>query len=145
MRRHVVVAGQAERQIRTVDRWWRENRLASPELFAEELASALDTIATHPGVGRLSKGQAAYLETLVQLVEVYDAREHAIDGDGLGGVEILRHLMAEAGMSGSDLARLLGLHASMGSKILNGDRSLTLEHVRRLADHFGVRPDVLIA
>ena len=36
----------------TVDRWWRENRLAAPELFAQELASAFETIATHPGVGR---------------------------------------------------------------------------------------------
>jgi HTH-type transcriptional regulator/antitoxin HigA len=94
--------------------------------------------------GRLSKDQAAYLETLVQLVEVYDAREHAIAVDGLGGVETLRHLMDEASMSGSDLARLLGLHASMGSKILNGDRSLTLDHVRQLAAHFGVRPYAFI-
>lgn len=52
MRRHVVVAEQAERQIRTVNRWWRENRLAAPDLFAEEFASALDVISTQPGVGR---------------------------------------------------------------------------------------------
>ena len=95
--------------------------------------------------GRLSKDQAAYLETLVQLVEAYDAREHAIDVDGLGGVDALRHLMDAAGMSGSDLARLLGLHPSMGSKILNGDRSLTLDHVRQLSAHFAVRADLLVS
>jgi HTH-type transcriptional regulator/antitoxin HigA len=94
--------------------------------------------------GRLSKDQAAYLETLVQLVEAYYAREHAIDVDGVGGVETLRYLMGEAGMSGSDLARLLGLHPSMGSKILNGDRSLTLDHVRQLSARFAVRPDVFV-
>ena len=79
-----------------------------------------------------------------KLVEAYDARVHAIDADDLGGVETLRQLMGEAGMNGSDLARLLGLHPSMGSKILNGDRELTLDHVRQLSARFGVRPDVFV-
>ena len=51
MRHEVVVAAPAHRQIRDVDGWWRENRLAAPDLFAQELASAFETIATHPGVG----------------------------------------------------------------------------------------------
>lgn len=51
MRREVVVAEPADRQIREVDRWWRENRLAAPHLFAQELAVAFESIATHPGVG----------------------------------------------------------------------------------------------
>ena len=66
--------------------------------------------------GRLTRDQAAYMETLVQLVEAYDAREHAIDSSGVSGIDVLRHLMDEAGMNASDLARLLGLHASMGPK-----------------------------
>ena len=120
--------------------------LMAPRAISDDVAyeNTVEMVDRLMASGRLSKGQAAYLETLVQLVEVYDAREHAIDVDGLGGVETLRHLMDEAGMSGSDLARLLGLHASMGSKILNGDRSLTLDHVRRLAERFRVRPDVFV-
>jgi len=39
-------------------------------------------------------------------------------------------------MSASDLARLLGVHTSMGSKILKGERSLTIEHVKKLAERF---------
>ena len=116
-------------------------RAISDDVAYENTALMVDRLMAS---GRLSKGQAAYLEALVQLVEAYDAREHAIDADGQSGVETLRHLMDEAGMSGSDLGRLLGLHASMGSKILNGDRSLTLDHARRLATHFGVRPDVFV-
>jgi plasmid stabilization system protein ParE len=50
--RSVIIAPQAELQVRAVDRWWRENRLASPELFAEEFAAALSTVATSPAVGR---------------------------------------------------------------------------------------------
>jgi HTH-type transcriptional regulator / antitoxin HigA len=93
---------------------------------------------------RLTQGQKLYLETLVQLVEAYEARHHAIDTNGLGGVEVLKHLLAENDMNASDLARLLGIHASMGSKILQGDRSLTLDHIRKLAERFKVGPEVFM-
>jgi hypothetical protein len=33
----VVVVPDAELQIRTIDGWWRENRLAAPGQFLEEL------------------------------------------------------------------------------------------------------------
>ncbi len=49
--RQVVIAPQAEAQILLVDSWWRENRLASPDLFAQELANACATIAAAPEVG----------------------------------------------------------------------------------------------
>jgi antitoxin component HigA of HigAB toxin-antitoxin module len=121
--------------------------LMAPRAISDDVAyeNTVEMIDRLMASGRLAKGQADYLETLVQLVEAYDAREHAIDVEGVGGVETLRHLMGESGMSGSDLARLLGLHASMGSKILNGDRSLTIDHVRLLSAHFAVRPDVFVA
>jgi antitoxin component HigA of HigAB toxin-antitoxin module len=47
-------------------------------------------------------------------------------------------------MNASDLARLLGVHASMGSKILKGERSLTVEHVKKLAIRFKIRPELFI-
>lgn len=96
------------------------------------------------GIPRHTKGQAAYLETLVQLVEAYEARHHAIATDDLSGLDALRHLLAEHEMSGSDLARLLGVHVSMGSKLLKGDRSLTVEHVRKLAERFRVKADLFM-
>ena len=39
------------RQGKVVDAWWRENRLASPGLFAEELASAIEALAAAPEIG----------------------------------------------------------------------------------------------
>jgi len=33
----------------------------------------------------------------------------------------------------------------MGSKILKGDRSLTLDHIRKLAARFKVGPEVFVA
>ena len=93
---------------------------------------------------KLTRGQGLYLETLVQLVEAYEAEHHAIDTTNLDGVDSLRHLLAENEMNASDLARLLGVHASMGSKILKRERSLTVEHVRKLAERFKVRPELFI-
>ena len=94
--------------------------------------------------GKLSKGQELYMETLVQLVEAYEAQHHAIDTTGLSGIDVLRHLLAENDMNASDLARLLEVHASMGSKILKGERALTVEHLRKLADRFKVRPELFM-
>ena len=94
--------------------------------------------------GKLTKGQTLYLETLVQLVQAYEASHHAIDTSDLSAIDMLRHLMDERQMNASDLARLLGVHASMGSKILKGERSLTIEHVRKLAAHFRVRPEFFL-
>jgi len=96
-------------------------------------------------VGKLTKAQELYLETLVQLVQAYEAKHHAIDTTDLGGIDALRQLLVDNDMNASDLARLLGVHPSMGSKILKGERSLTVEHLRKLADRFKVRPELFMA
>jgi antitoxin component HigA of HigAB toxin-antitoxin module len=93
---------------------------------------------------KLTRGQALYMETLVQLVQAYEAEHHHIETSDPSGIDSLRHLLNENKMNASDLARLLGIHASMGSKILKGERSLTVEHVRKLAARFKVRPELFI-
>ena len=49
---NLLVTPEAERHIDAIDSWWRENRTASPNLFEQELAEALDLIQTWPGIGR---------------------------------------------------------------------------------------------
>ena len=95
-------------------------------------------------VVKLTRGQALYLETLVQLVEAYEAKHHAIDTSGISGIDSLKHLLDENGMGASDLGRLLGVHPSMGSKILKGERSLTVDHLRKLSARFKVSPELFI-
>jgi HTH-type transcriptional regulator/antitoxin HigA len=121
-------------------------RLMPPQAVMDDvyLDNALEMIDRLMAAGKLTKGQELYLETLVQLVEAYEADRHAIDTSDLSGLDSLRHLMKENGMNASDLARLLGVHASMGSKILRGERSLTVEHVRKLAARFRVSPQLFI-
>jgi plasmid stabilization system protein ParE len=58
---------QAERQLDEAARWWRENRSKAPDALADDLAAALELIATQPAVGaiarntRLSKLRRVYL------------------------------------------------------------------------------------
>jgi antitoxin component HigA of HigAB toxin-antitoxin module len=105
------------------------------EVQYENTAEVIDRLMAQ---GKLTKGQSLYLETLVQLVEAYEARHHAIDTSDLSGLDSLKHLLRENGMKGPDLARLLGVHASVGAKILRGERALTVDHIRKLVARFKV-------
>jgi plasmid stabilization system protein ParE len=40
----VELAPRAHAQVRLIDEWWRANRLSAPNLFADELASALEQL-----------------------------------------------------------------------------------------------------
>lgn len=88
----------------------------------------------------LSRGQSDYMETLIELVETYETKRHALNVSDVNGTEMLKHVLGESNMSGSDLARLLGIHPTMGSKILSGQRRLTWEHAKTLASHFKLSP-----
>ena len=122
-------------------------RLMPPQALVDDMhyENTVEMIDRLMAAGKLTKGQELYMETLVQLVQAYEARHHAIDTAGLSGIDALRRLLDENNMNASDLARLLGVHASMGSKILKSDRSLTVEHLRKLADRFKVRPELFMA
>ena len=43
---------EADAQIRAIDEWWRRNRPASPDLFADELAASFDITGHAPNIGR---------------------------------------------------------------------------------------------
>jgi HTH-type transcriptional regulator / antitoxin HigA len=122
-------------------------RVMPPQAITDDIhcETTVEMIDRLMASGKLTKGQALYLETLVQLVQVYEAQRHNIDTADLNGLDALRHLLAENDMNASDLARLLDVHASMGSKILKGERSLTVEHIRKLAERFKVRPELFMA
>jgi len=95
--------------------------------------------------GKLTKGQELYLETLVQLVQVYECTHHAIDTRRFKGVGLLNHLAVENGLTAAAIAKILGVHASMGSKLLKGERSLTIAHARALGAKFKVRFEAFLA
>ena len=48
----VALARRAARQATQVDAWWRENRTASPDLFASEFAAAIAALSAAPEMGQ---------------------------------------------------------------------------------------------
>ena len=93
--------------------------------------------------GCLAPAEQDRLDIFTELIATYDTKHYACDLSHLRGLRMLKSLMTEAGMSASDLGRLLG-DRSIGSRILNGKRKLNLRHIRILAEHFHVTPDVLM-
>lgn len=121
-------------------------RYMPPQAIMDEVQyeKTLEIVDRLTAEGKLTKGQGLYLETLVQLIQAYEAEHHAIDTSDLSGLDSLRHLLEQNGMNASDLARLLGVHPTMGSKILRGQRALTVDHLRKLSAHFKVSPRLFI-
>jgi len=46
----VELSAEAQAQVDQIDAWWRENRQAATDLFAEELEQALRTLSETPAV-----------------------------------------------------------------------------------------------
>lgn len=121
-------------------------QLMPPQAIVDDVhyENTLEMIDRLMASGKLTKGQSDYLETLVQLVQAYETSHHAIDTSEIGGISVLEHLLDESDMNATDLAKVLGVHSSMGSKLLKGERSLTIEHIKKLAARFSVNPAVFI-
>lgn len=49
----VFTTPEADAQIREIESWWRRNRTASPDLFADELVATFDILGDAPHIGRL--------------------------------------------------------------------------------------------
>jgi len=86
--------------------------------------------------------QEDYFDLLCRLIEDYD-KEH-LDAPKATALDALQHLLDAHDMSAADLARLLGVHRTLGGMILRGERQLTLAHVRTLAKHFSVSADLFL-
>jgi HTH-type transcriptional regulator/antitoxin HigA len=99
----------------------------------DDAVEVLDALVGH----KLNKDQLDYVEVLTTLTAAYEDEHHAIDASGVGGLDALRFLVEENGMTASDLGELLG-NRSLGSKILRGERDLSKANLRTLAARFNV-------
>lgn len=89
----------------------------------------------------LTREQSDYLEVLTSNIKTYEDKH--FEGRKHSPLDILKFLVSENGMSGSDLGRVLG-NRTLGAAILRGVRSLSKAHIRRLADHFSVEPGLFL-
>ena len=86
--------------------------------------------------------QNDYLETLAELVEAYE--EQNVKFTARSGLETLKFLLSENSLTASDLSRILDTDISLGYRILDGERNLTTKHIKKLARHFHVGPEVFL-
>lgn len=103
---------------------------------AVELASRLGA-----RVLPLSSGERDYEEALVAFIREYQASQPATPKrKKMSGLEMLRFLVTESGVTQAQLAKLLGVSKSAASMILNGHRELTKNHIATIAKHFALSP-----
>ena len=86
--------------------------------------------------------QSDYFDLLCSLLEEYDSEN--VKWPKLAGRDLLQHLLDEHELSAAYLSRLLGGSRNLGAMILRGDRNLTLAHIRKLAAHFKVSPELFV-
>ena len=91
----------------------------------------------------LNADQEDYLDLLSTLVSQYDEAHHPVHVGKMSPTEALKYVMQESGMNASDLGRLLG-NRELGSKILRGERGLSMNHITILAEHFAVSPELFM-
>ncbi len=110
-----------------------------------EEAAATDIMNALAVFEKLNADQRDYLDALTEFVDAYDkAKLKDHPWPEASGLEALKHLLAEHGLTGADLSRILGGSRNLGAMILRGDRNLTLAHVRTLARRFHVSPELFI-
>jgi len=80
------------------------------------------------------------LKLIAMNIEAYES--HRYPTKSLSPVQMLAYLMAEHGIEQSDLPEIGS--QSLVSKILSGERQLTVEHIKHLSKKFGVSPSVFI-
>jgi HTH-type transcriptional regulator / antitoxin HigA len=88
-----------------------------------------------------SAAEEVYLGALTDLVGTYENAHVAIPPTS--GVDALRYLMQENGLSQADLAPLFGA-PSIVSEVLSGKRRLALAYIQKLSAHFGLPVDTFL-
>lgn len=104
-----------------------------------KLVAVGDKLAVH----QLNADQEKYFELISILIADFDDTRRNVF-EPMSQVEALNYLVESADINGTELARILGLNRSMGTKLLAGERKLTTEHIMKLASHFQLSPSYFL-
>ncbi len=93
----VITTPEADAQIRAIGDWWRTNRPAAPDLFAEELAHCFVVLAESPEIGKRYRRQSAI--PAVRRVLLRATRYHVYYVPGSDAVAVLAVWHSHRGQS----------------------------------------------
>ena len=119
---------------------WLAPRPFHDQTDFESVTEITDAMAGHV----LTADQEDYFDLLCRLIEAYEKERAQPDTAKVTALEALKHLLDAHNMTAADLARLPGVHRTLGAMILRGERQSTLAHVRVLATHFSVSADLFV-
>ena len=87
--------------------------------------------------------QLDYLELLGDLIDQYESLPAETDKPA-NPLKILRYLVEENQITTRQLGTVLGVDHSVASRILSGERSITVEHAKKLGARFKVKPQLFL-
>ncbi len=87
--------------------------------------------------------QQDYKTSLVDVIQKYEHEVYPLPNLEGDAIDNLQFLVEENGLSGSDIGRILG-DRTLGSKILNRQRSLSKANIKKLCKHFKVRSELFM-
>lgn len=102
----------------------------------EEAVSLVEYLVEHEPDSPLVDMLAAKIEAYEDAAPELAAFNERVS-TGSTGVAVLRTLMEQQGLKQTDFAEEIG-QRSLVSRILKGERTLTLDHMRKLAARFGL-------
>ena len=116
-----------------------------PRLIYDKVAydNAVEIIHALDG-HKLNHDQDDYLAIMAKLVEDYET-ENLPEPKPIKGIEAVKFLLEENGLTAADLGDLIGVNRSVAYRILKGARNLTADHIKNLAARFAVSADLFLA
>ena len=108
-----------------------------PITSEEDLIATQKVIDSLIDKGELTPDEQDYLNVLGTLVHEYEEKHKPIPD--ISGVELLKALIAELGLRQKDLVPIFKTE-SIVSEVLSGQRNLTVNHIRQLAEFFHISP-----
>ncbi|HSW93363.1 MAG TPA: helix-turn-helix domain-containing protein [Gammaproteobacteria bacterium] len=106
----------------------------------EKLSGFLEELMDASRHAKKDDHVTSLLKLVAKNIEEYEA--HRFPTESASPLQVLEFLMEEHGLLQSDLPEIGG--QSLVSKILSGERQLTVEHIQKLSKRFGVSPSVFI-
>lgn len=92
---------------------------------------------------KLNPDQDDYLALMAKLIADYES-ENVPEPKPIKGIEALKFLLEENGLTAADLGDLIGVNRSVAYRILKGARNLTTDHIKKLSARFAVSADLLL-
>lgn len=111
-----------------------------PTAIHDEAAygNAMEMVRRLAVVPAFNHDQTRYLDTLCVLVAAFEKTHRTVGKAKLKPLEVLQGFVAEHRMQVRELGTLLGVSEPAAATILTGERTLTLDQVRKLAERFQV-------